>query len=344
MEAFKAGTLDFRAENSAKNWATEYDFPARRRGNVILEEFRFETVEPFQGYVFNLRREKFQDRRVREAFNLAFDFEWLNDNIFFGQYARTRSYFQGSEMEATGLPEGLELEILEMVRDQVPEEVFTTEFTNPVGGGDRAMRNNLRQAAELLAEAGYDIQNGVRVHRESGQTLSVEFLFVDPSSERILSPYQQRLQQLGIRVSLRRVDPSQYQNRVMDHDFDAITLLYPQSLSPGNEQRSYFGTEAADSPTSRNFGGIKNPAVDAIIDRLIFAEDRETLVASARALDRVLMWNRYHMPQFHSPTDRVARWDIFGLPETLPPYASTAAATLDLWWFDAEKAQRIRRN
>ena len=343
LAAFKTGIIDFRAENSAKNWATEYNFPAVERGDVITATFDFNNVEAFQADVYNLRLPKFQDKRVREAFNLVYDFDWLNKNIFFEQYARTDSYFEGSEMEATGTPEGLELEILEPLRGQVPDEVFTTDFENPDNATSRQRRANLIKAKKLLEEAGYTVQNGKLVN-SANEPFTVEFLYVQPSSERILNAYKQNLEQLGIDVTLRRVDAAQYTARLREKDFEIVTFLYPQSLSPGNEQRNFFGSEAADRSGSRNIGGIKDPAVDAIIERIVFAKSREELVAAAKALDRVLLWNRYHMPQFHSPVDRVAYWNVFGKPDPLPAYASTTAATLDVWWFDADKAATVNRS
>jgi len=343
LREFKSGRIDFRAENSAKNWATEYDFPAVQRGDVMTETFDFNTVEAFQAYVFNLRNPKFADIRVREAFNLAYDFEGLNSSVFYEQYKRTDSYFEGSEMEATGLPEGLELEILEPLRDKVPAEVFTTDFENPVNASARDRRSNLRRAADLLKQAGFEIKAGKLINSATSEPFSVEFLYLSPDSERILLPYQEALEQLGMDVSLRRVDDAQYTARLRSADFEIVTFLYPQSLSPGNEQREFFGSEAADRAGSRNIGGIKDEALDAIIERIVFAKSRAELVAAARALDRVLLWNRYHLPQFHSPVDRTARWNVFGHPEPLPAYASTASATLELWWYDAEKAATVNR-
>ncbi|MEJ8570864.1 extracellular solute-binding protein [Microbaculum marinum] len=338
LEAFKADQFDLRAENSAKRWATGYDFPAVQRGDVVLQEFLTKNAEPMQGFIFNLRRQKFQDPRVRQAFNYAFDFEWLNANIFYGQYKRTGSFFENSELAAKGLPEGKELEFLEKVRDEVPPEVFTTEFENPVGGDTRAARTNLREAAGLLKDAGWEVRNGVLVNGQTGEPFTVEFLNDQPDSERILSPYIQSLQRLGIKATIRTVDTSQYQNRMDNFDFDMTTDMFAQSLSPGNEQRDYWGSAAADAPASRNTIGIKNPAVDKLIDEIIYAEDRETLVAATRALDRVLLWNHYLVPQFYTPVIRTARWDRFGLPEVLPDYGLSTST----WWWDAEKAAAIK--
>lgn len=338
LEAFKADQFDFRSENSAKRWATGYDFPAVQRGDVILQEFETENAEPMQGFIFNLRRPKFQDPRVRQAFNYAFDFEWLNTNIFYGQYQRTGSYFENSDLAAAGLPEGKELEILEKVRDQVPPEVFTTVYENPVGGDTRKQRENLRKATQLLKEAGWEVRNGVLVNGQTGEPFTVEFLNDQPDSERVIAPYIQNLGKLGIKASIRTVDTSQYQNRMDNFDFDMTTDMFPQSLSPGNEQRDFWGSEAADAQASRNTIGIKNPAVDTLIDEIIFARDRETLIAAAKALDRVLLWNHYLVPEFFTPVIRTARWDRFGLPEIQPDFGISPAT----WWWDAEKAAAIK--
>ncbi len=337
LEAFKADQYDFRTENSAKRWATGYDFPAVQRGEVVREEFTTKQAEPMQGFVFNLRRERFADPRVRRAFNLAFDFEWLNENIFYGQYERTDSYFQNSELAATGLPEGRELEFLEAVRDVVPPEVFTEEYRNPVGGSPREIRGNLREAARLLREAGYRLDGGTLVHGETGRPLDVEFLIASPETERVIAPYAEQLKRLGVRPAIRLVDVAQYQRRLDTFDFDVVTAVFPQSLSPGNEQRDFWGSDAADREGSRNLAGIKDPAVDALIERIIFAETREDLVAASRALDRVLLWNHYLVPQFHSPTIRTAYWNRFGHPDTMPDYGFTTMT----WWYDEEKAGRI---
>ena len=339
QEAFKADAYDFIVENSAKRWATAYRFPAVDRGDVILQEFRTKNAEPMQGYAFNLRRKKFSDPRVRLAFNYAFDFEWLNENVFFGQYERSNSYFQNSELQATGLPEGRELEILEEVRDQIPPEVFTTEFKNPVGGNPRAVRRNLREARRLLEEAGWTVQNGVLTHQETGEVMEVEFVSAQASSERIVNPYAQALERLGIKATLRIVDVSQYQQRMDTFDFDITTELIAQSLSPGNEQRDFWGSEAADREGSRNTMGIKDPAIDKLIDKIIFAKDRAELIAATRALDRVLLWNHFVVPQFFTPVTRTARWNRFGIPEIVPDYGITTST----WWYDREKAATVTK-
>jgi microcin C transport system substrate-binding protein len=339
LEAFKADTVDWRSENSAKNWATAYDFPAVKEGRVILEEFPINSIGLMQAFAFNIRRAKFQDPRVRLAFNYAFDFEEMNKQIFFGQYKRIASYFQGTELASSGLPEGRELEILETVRDKVPAELFTTAFSNPVGGDPPAVRNNLREAVRLFKEAGYEVRNGKLVNSKTGEPYSIEFLADDPSFERVFLFYKPSLDRLGVTVSVRTVDDAQFENRLRSWDFDIITHSWGQSLSPGNEQRGYWGSQAADQPGSLNLIGIKNPAIDAMIDEVIFAKSRADLVAATHALDRVLLWNNYVVPQWTYGKARTARWDRFGRPDPLPKYGVSAFPSL--WWWDAEKAAKV---
>jgi microcin C transport system substrate-binding protein len=338
LEAFKGDALDWRTENSAKNWATAYDFPAVSNKRVVLEEFPNRASGRMQGFVLNTRREKFSDPRVRLALNYAFDFEEMNKQLFFGQYQRVGSYFDGTELASSGLPEGKELEILETVRDKVPAEVFTKPFKNPVGGSPENVRANLREATRLLKEAGYEIRNQKLVNAKSGEQFSIEFLTYDPNSERFVLFYKPSLERLGITVSVRTVDEAQFINRERNWDYDSITTVWGQSLSPGNEQRDYWSTTSADRVGSRNYAGIKNPAIDALIERIIFAKDRAELVAATRALDRVLLWNHYVVPQFTYNKTRAARWDRFGRPEKLPEYGSSAFPTI--WWWDAERAAK----
>ncbi|HEY4858911.1 MAG TPA: extracellular solute-binding protein [Xanthobacteraceae bacterium] len=339
LEAFKADQVDWRTENIAKNWATAYDFPAVRDKRVLLEEFPLRSRGIMQAFAFNTRREKFKDPRLRLAFNYAYDFEEMNKQIFFGQYKRITSYFEGTELACSGLPAGQELDILEKVRDKIPPEVFTKPYTNPVGGSRENIRSNLREAVRLLKEAGYEVRNQILVDARTGEPLSIEMLSEDPSVERVILFYKPSLERLGITVNVRTVDPAQYENRLRNWDFDIIVAVWPESLSPGNEQRDYWGSQAADTLGSRNYIGIKNPAVDALVDRVIFAKDRAELVAATRALDRVLLWNHYVVPQYSTDQTRTARWDRFGHPGVLPKYAEPAFPTV--WWWDAGKAARI---
>jgi microcin C transport system substrate-binding protein len=338
LEAFKADQADWIAENSAKQWATAYDFPAIAEKRVIKEEFPISDSGRMQGFVLNLRREQFKDARLRRAFNYAYDFEEMNKQLFYGQYKRINSYFEGTELAASGLPEGQELQLLEAVRDKVPAEVFTTPYSNPVGGNPEAVRANLREAMKLLKEAGYEIRDRKLVDA-AGKPISVEILVQDPSAERISLFYKPSLERIGVTTSIRVVDDAQYQNRIRSFDFDMVTDVWGQSLSPGNEQREFWGSQSADQPGSRNTAGIKNPAIDALIEKVIFAKDRAGLVAATKALDRVLLWNFYVVPQFTYPFSRYARWDRFSHGEPLPKYGRSGLPSL--WWYDAEKAGRI---
>ena len=337
LEAFKADQADWIAENSAKQWATAYDFPAVTEKRVVKEEFPISDSGRMQAFVLNLRREQFKDVRLRRAFNYAYDFEEMNKQLFYGQYTRINSYFHGTELASSGLPEGQELAILETVRDKVPPELFTTPYQNPVGGNPEAVRGNLRESARLLKEAGYEIKDRKLVD-PAGKPVTVEILVQDPSSERIVLFYKPSLERIGVTTSIRIVDDAQYQNRLRNFDYDIIIDQWGESLSPGNEQREYWGSQAADVPGSRNAIGIKNPAVDALIDKVIFAKDRAELVAATHALDRVLLWNFYVVPQFTYGFSRYARWDRFSHAE-LPKYARSGLPYL--WWFDADKAARI---
>jgi microcin C transport system substrate-binding protein len=339
LEAFKADQIDYRTENSAKNWATAYDFPAVKEKRVILEEFPILRSGGMQAFVFNTRRAKFADPRVRRAFDLVFDFEEMNKQLFFGQYHRIASYFEGTELASSGLPSGRELEILETVRDQVPPEIFTTEYKSPVNGSPETVRSNLREALRLLREAGYEIRNQKLVNAKTGEPMTVEFLNYDPTGERLALFYKPALERLGVTVTVRTVDEPQYEQRERNWDYDILTLAsWGESLSPGNEQREFWGSKAADEPGSRNLIGIKNPAVDKLIEHVIFAKDRGDLVAATHALDRVLLWNHYVVPQWTYGKVRTARWDRFGHPEVLPKYGQGAFPAV--WWWDPVKAAK----
>jgi microcin C transport system substrate-binding protein len=338
-EAFKADQLDWFSERSGKQWSTAYDFPAVREKRVIKEKFPDSSSGRMQGFALNLRRPLFADVRVRRAFNYAYDWEESDRQLSNGDYHRDGSYFDGiPEFTSTGLPEGQELQILETVRDKVPAEVFTTPYKNPVGGNPEAARNNLREATRLLKEAGFEVRDRKLVDPK-GQPVSVEFLSSDQGDERGILFYKPYLERLGMSVNIRTVDSVQYQNRIRSFDFDITTYGWSQSLSPGNEQRDFFGSDAADRPGSRNVVGIKNPAIDALIERIIFAKDRAELVASCKAMDRVLLWNCYVVPQFAAGFQRAARWDRFSHPEPLAKYGLTGFPAV--WWYDAEKAARI---
>lgn len=338
VEAFKGDLYDWRTENIARNWALAYDVPALREGRIVREEFPSRGSGVMQAFVFNLRRPRFQDQRVRRAFNLAFDFEETNRTLFYGLYQRIDSFFYGTELAASGLPEGLERDILESVRDKVPATVFTAPYTNPVNGTPEAVRANLREAVRLFGEAGYELKGGRLVAKGGGEPFTVEFLGFDPSLERYVLPYKQALERVGIGCTIRLVDAAQYQNRIRGFDFDVTTRSWGQSLSPGNEQREYWGSAAADRPGSQNLAGIKDGGVDALIERVIFARDRSELMAATKALDRVLMAHDYVVPQWTSRVSRTLRWNRFARPETLPQYGGSGFPST--WWYDEALAAR----
>lgn len=329
LQALKGGEYDFREENISKNWATAYDFPALRDGRFKKEEIANENPSGMQAFLFNTRRPIFANPGVREALAYAFDFEWSNKNLFYGAYKRTRSYFANSELASSGLPSGQELAILEPFRDQLPAEVFDSEFAVPVSDGSGNIRGNLRMAVKLLKQAGWTVKAGKRIDPATGKQARFEILLVSPAFERVVLPFVRNLKRLGIEVSVRTVDSSQYQNRIENFDFDMIVASIGQSLSPGNEQRDFWHSAGADNPGSRNLAGIKDPVVDALVEQVIAAPDRDTLVAASRALDRVLLWGHYVIPQWHLQSYRVAYWDKFARPARSPKYSLGA---IDTWW------------
>jgi len=338
IESFKAGTVDWRVENSAKNWATAYDFPAVSDGRVIREEFPIANVALMQAFTFNIRRAKFQDPRVRLAFNYAFDFEDMNKQLFFGQYKRIASYFEGTDLAATGLPTGRELELLDSVRDKIPAEVFKKSYTNPVSDSPNAVRENLREAIHLLKEAGYEIRGQQLTNVKSGEPFTIELLSNNPFFERVFLFYKPALERLGLTVSVRTVDETQYVNRLRGWDFDMLIYSWGDSLFPGAELHDYWGSAAAGEPGSENVIGIKNTAVDAMIEHVVAAKSRAELVAACRALDRILLWNHFVVPQWSYSYMRTARWNRFGRPDPMPKYGMAAFPTL--WWWDADKAAK----
>lgn len=337
----RGGFEDIRRELSTRRWAVEYNFPAFERGDVIKREFTAGGIQHMQAFAFNMRKPRFQDRRVRQALTLAYNFEEQNRLQFFEMNKRLGSYFENSELASSGLPEGRELEILEAYRDELPPELFTEEFSLPVFDSPRAARDNLREAVRLFDEAGWAIRDGRMVDKETGAQFSIEFLGASPTSEVITGGFIANLRRLGIAASLRIVDTSQYVQRYQAFDFDAVTASFPQSESPGNEQRDYWSSAAADSAGSRNLPGIKDPVVDSIVDRVIFATDREELVAAVRALDRVLLWNYYTVPQYYQPTMRYAYWNKFGIPDEQPDYAGIDTMS---WWIVPAQETEIERS
>lgn len=327
LEAFKAGQYDFREENSSKNWATGYTGPAFDDGRVKRELVADANPAGMQAFIMNTRRELFEERSVRQAITLAFDFEWTNANLFYDAYTRSHSFFSNSEMAATQLPDALELEILEPLRGQIPDEVFSEVYKAPTTKGDGRNREQMRQALKLLRDAGWNLDAG-QLKNAQGQGFEFEILLVQKDFERVVAPFIQNLEKLGMSVNIRIVDVSQYINRLRETDFDMVVGSFGQSSSPGNEQREFWGSVAADQPGSRNLIGIKDPAIDTLVELLIQAPNREQLVVRARALDRVLQWNHFVVPQFHIASHRIAYWDKFGFPETKPTYA----LGLDTWW------------
>ncbi|MBC8337267.1 MAG: ABC transporter substrate-binding protein [Alphaproteobacteria bacterium] len=338
LQAFKKGEYDYRQENSSKAWATAYDFKDVKSGLVRAEKIKHNRSTGMQAFVFNTRRDKFKDKRVRQALAHAFDFEWSNKNLFFGQYSRTRSYFDNSELAATGIPKGDELKLLEPFRDQLPTDVFTKEYNPPKADGSGNIRRNLRAAGKLLTEAGWVIKGRSRIHEKTGKALEFEVLLVSPLFERIVLPFAKNLEKLGVKLTVRTIDPSQYRRRLDTFDFDVIVGGAGQSLSPGNEQRSYWGSTAADIEGGRNTIGIKDRVIDALIEKVIAAPDRKALVASVRALDRVLQWGHWLIPHWHIKYDRIAFWDKFGRPSVTPIQGNQFLA----WWVDAKKEDALK--
>ncbi len=338
LEAFKAGAYDIRLEQSAKDWATAYDVPAVNSGKLRKEEFPNGRPSGMQAYAFNTRRDLFKDPRVRQAMSYAFDFEWSNKTLFYGQYTRTRSYFDNSELAATGLPSPAELQILEPYRGRIPDEVFTQEYDPPKTDGSGNIRGNLEKAVKLLREAGWDIDKNTRklTNKTTGAQMKFEILLVMPLFERITLPFAKNLERLGITATVRTVDTAQYQQRVDNFEFDVVVGGWGESLSPGNEQRNYWGSAFADRPGSQNIVGIKDPVVDELIEKVIAAPDRASLVTRVHALDRVLQWGHWVIPHWHIAYDRVAFWDKFGRPKIVP----LQGVQIDAWWVGTAKAKK----
>ena len=341
-EAFKAGTIDFFQENVAKEWATGYNVPAVQRGLIIKRDIPHANPQGMQAFALNTRRQMFQDGRVRLALSYAFDFAWTNQQLFYNAYKRTTSYFANSELASSGLPSQEEVAILTPWRGQIPDEVFTTAYAPPTTDGSGNIRPNLRQALQLLNSAGWSVRNGQLTHEQSGTVMRFEILLVSPTFERVVLPFAKNLERLGIAAQVRTVDTAQYQQRLDTFDFDMIVASWGQSLSPGNEQRDFWGSQAATTDGTRNYVGMRNPAIDALIDLVITAPDRDSLIHRTRALDRVLLWNHYVIPHWHISAYRVAYWDKFRTPETPPKYS----LGLNTWWIDpsaeASLAERKR--
>ena len=329
LEAFKAGAYDFRAENSSKNWATAYDVPPVRDGRIRKEAIPNEIPTGMQGWVYNTRRAIFSDARVREALAAAFDFEWSNAHLFYKAYTRTRSYFSNSELASRGLPTEAELKVLAPFRGRVSDEVFRREY-RPPSTEPGGLRPNLIHALDLLKQAGWVVRDMRLVNTQTGRPLTFEILLDDPNWERIALPFVKNLERLGVSARVRTVDSAQYEYRMKQFDFDMTVGLFSQSLSPGNEQVDFWASTSATTPGSRNLAGVRDPAVDRLIELVISAPDRPALVARTRALDRVLLWGHYIIPHFHITAFRVAYWNRFGRPAVSPKYD----LGFETWWIE----------
>jgi len=337
MEAFKAGKYDVRQENVSKLWATGYDFPAKEKGLVVTKEIPNHEPQGMQAFFMNSRRAVFSDPEVRHALAYAFDFHWTNKTLFYGAYTRTESYFSNSELASRGTPSEAELKLLEPYRDQLPEAVFNKAYAPPSVEGKNGLRQNLIKADKMLKDAGWIIRDGKRVNAKTGKPLAFEILIAQPSMERIVNPFVENLRRLGIDAQPRQVDASQYENRMEHFEYEMTTLRYPQSPSPGNELRDRFGSAAAKTEGSSNYLGVSDPVVDALIDKVLSSESRDQLVTRTRALDRVLLWSHYVIPQWHINTYRMAYWDRFGRPDHHPRYS----IGLDTWWQDKQKNAKV---
>jgi len=333
LQAFKAGHFDFWEERTAKNWATAYNIEAVRSGRIVRDEIANHNPQGMQGFIFNIRRERLQDVRVREAIALLFDFEWTNRQLFNGAYNRTRSYFDNSELASSGLPDEKELALLEPLRNQIPAELFERPFELPRSSADGVIREQQRKAYKLLTDAGWKIQDD-RMVDNLGKPVKLEFLLVQAEFERVLLPYKRNLADLGIDLEIRRVDVSQYINRLRSRDYDMIVSGFGQSSSPGNEQREYWHSASADNPGSRNFIGLKDPAIDTLVEKLIAADSREELITRTRALDRLLLWGHYVVPNWHIKTWRVAYWNHLTHPAITP----RSDIGLMTWWHKPDSA------
>ena len=336
-QAFFAGEYYYRSEHSSKYWATGYDKPAVRNGTIKKELIPNHRSRGMQGFVMNTRRPIFADPRVRRALQYAMDFQWLNRAMFYGAYTRTNSYFVNSELASSGLPKGEELDILNKYRDQLPPELFTQPYTLPNYDQEDGRRKALRESMKLLQQAGWELRDMKLVNKKTGEPFRFSLMLRQPGFDKIALMMQARLRQLGIEMDFRLIDTGQWINRIQSFDFDMTTFWWQQSLSPGNEQRDDWSSKAADQPGSRNFAGIKDPVVDKIVDLVISAESRKSLVQRTRALDRVLLWGNYTIPQWYQPADRLAYWDIFGRPSVVP----TKGNSMMTWWIDPAKSKKL---
>lgn len=338
--ALQAGEFDLREEFTAVSWVTGYDVPAVKSGKLLRLTLPDASPSGAQGYFLNTRRPKLADVRVRKALDYVFDFEFANKTIFYELYTRTTSFFENSPMKAVGKPSPEELALLESFRASLPPEVFDEPYRPPVSDGSGKDRKLLQAADKLLNEAGWTVKNGARVNAK-GEVFDLEFLIVDPTSERVGSNYVENLKRLGFAVSVRRVDPAQYQRRIKSFDFDVVTARYSLRLTPGVELRSFWGSETANMDGSPNLAGISNPAIDALIGKAVEAKSRAELELATRALDRVLRAGHYWVPQWYKPLHHIAHWDRFSRPTRKPHYDR---GIVDTWWYDAAKAEKLRSN
>ncbi|USO04694.1 MAG: ABC transporter substrate-binding protein [Rhodospirillales bacterium] len=335
LEAFFAGEFDVQIENTAKLWNTAYDAQPVKDGRIVKEEIDNARPAGMQGFIYNIRRDVFKDRAVREALSYAFDFEWSNKQFAYGTYTRTDSYFENSELASSGLPEGKELELLERFRGKIPDEVFTKTYAPPVSDGSGNARANLRKATGLLNEAGWVLETD-GVLAKDGAKLEFEILDANPMFERWVLPFIKNLERIGVKANFRVVDSAQYQNRMNAFDFDMTISGFGQSSSPGNEQRDFWGSEKAAIEGSRNYIGIQDPVIDQLIEELIQTSSREDLVAHVRAMDRILLWNHYVIPMWHYPKWRIARWTHIERPD---PLSDISPLISDTWWAKRKGAQ-----
>jgi microcin C transport system substrate-binding protein len=336
-EAFKSGDIDFFSENSSKEWATSYEVPALKKDLLKKELIEHQNPQGMQGFAFNTRKDFFKDRRVRKALSYAFDFEWTNKNLFYGAYKRTNSFFENSELASSGLPSGKELDYLTPYMDVLPKEIFIEEYNPPKTDGSGFMRLELKKASTLLQNAGWELINGKLTNKKTGKKFEFEILLVSPAFERIVLPFKDNLEKLGINTNVRTIDSAQYQNRLDSFDFDMIVSTFSQSLSPGNEQKNFWGSNAANTNGSRNIIGIRDSVIDLLIDKVISSTSRENLINATRALDRVLLWGHYVIPQWHISAYRTLYWDIFDKPKIRPKYSLGT----NTWWIDKDKASTI---
>ena len=337
LEAFKVGEYDYRREYNAKRWQTNYEFDAVDRGDVILQEMKNDRPTGMNALVMNSRKEIFNNSRVRLALSYAYDHEWINKALYNNAYTRTDSYFDNSPLASSGLPSKNELLLLNLWKDQLPEELFIKTYEPPVSDGSGTPRQNLRIAKKILEEEGWFIENGKLM--KNGKEFSFEFLIVSPSVEKIALAFQKTLKVLGISMSIRTVDSSQYQARMLNYDFDMIKSSWNVSLSPGNEQQFYWGSEVGIKDGSKNYAGVNSPVVDDLIEKLIGAKTREELTTAIHALDRVLLWGHYVIPLYHSNTDRIAYWNFLEFPDEIPLYG----IVIESWWANPDKAKKLQR-